>query len=86
MAEAVAPAQPRAQATAPLERVATPTQKTIEDVCSFLKVDATQCVKTIVVRGVEGLVALCVRGDHEINEVKAAKLAELPGEWTTAVR
>ncbi len=84
MAEAVAPTQPRAQAMAPLERVATPTQKTIEEVCSFLEVDAAQCIKTIIVRGAEGLVALCVRGDHEINEVKAAKLAELPGESVLA--
>ena len=84
MAEAVAPAQSRAQATAALERVATPTQKTIEEVCAFLKIDAAQCIKTIIVRGAEGLVALCVRGDHEINEVKAAKLAELPGESVLA--
>jgi prolyl-tRNA synthetase len=35
-------------------------------------------VKTLLVRGVDGLVALCLRGDHEINEVKAGKLAELP--------
>jgi len=84
MAEAIAPTQARAQATATLERVATPTQKTIEEVCAFLKVDAAQCIKTIIVRGAEGLVALCVRGDHEINEVKAAKLAELPGESVLA--
>jgi prolyl-tRNA synthetase len=36
------------------------------------------------VQGVDGLVALCVRGDHEINEVKAAKLPELPGESVLA--
>ncbi|MGH8370651.1 MAG: proline--tRNA ligase, partial [Gammaproteobacteria bacterium] len=65
--------------SAKLERVATPTQKTIEDVSAFLKVKPEQCVKTLIVTGNDGLVALCVRGDHEINEVKAAKLAELPG-------
>ncbi len=43
-----------------------------------------QCVKTILVRGTDGLVALCLRGDHEINEVKAGKLAELPGESVLA--
>jgi prolyl-tRNA synthetase len=84
MAEAVAPAQAPAEPAAALERVATPTQKTIEEICAFLKVDAKQCVKTIIVRGKDGLVALCVRGDHEINEVKAAKLAELPGESALA--
>ena len=84
MAEAVAPAHGARAPAAALERVATPTQKTIEEVCAFLKVDAKQCIKTIIVRGSEGLVALCVRGDHEINEVKAAKLAELPGESVLA--
>jgi prolyl-tRNA synthetase len=84
MAEAVAPSTARAAPAAALERVATPAQKTIEDVCAFLEVDPAQCVKTILVRGSEGLVALCLRGDHEINEVKAAKLAELPGESVLA--
>lgn len=84
MAEAVAPTQTRPAATAALERVATPTQKTIDDVSAFLAVAPQDCVKTIIVRGNEGLVALCVRGDHEINEVKASKLAELPGESVLA--
>ena len=84
MAEAVAPATLRAAPAAALERVATPTQKTIDEITAFLGVSAAQCVKTILVRGRDGLVALCVRGDHEVNEVKAAKLEELPGESTLA--
>ena len=84
MAEAVAPAAARPSASAALERVPTPTQKTIDEVCAFLDVKPDQCIKTIVVRGTDGLVALCVRGDHEINEVKATKLAELPGESVLA--
>ncbi|MBL8296994.1 MAG: proline--tRNA ligase [Rhodanobacteraceae bacterium] len=84
MAEAVAPLQERPVATAPLERVATPTQKTIDEITAFLAVSSQACVKTLLVRGCTGLVALCVRGDHEINEVKAAKLAELPGESVLA--
>jgi len=84
MAEAVAPAAQRPAPAQALERVDTPTQKTIEDVSAFLGVQAAQCVKTLLVRGKEGLVALCLRGDHEINEVKAAKLAELPGESVLA--
>ena len=80
MAEAVAPSAQRPAPSATLERIDTPTQKTIDEICSFLKVDPKQCVKTILVRGSDGLVALCVRGDHEVNEVKAAKLAELEGE------
>ncbi|MGH8400874.1 MAG: proline--tRNA ligase, partial [Gammaproteobacteria bacterium] len=78
LAEAIAPAVSRPAPSAKLERVATPTQKTIEDVSAFLKVKPEQCVKTLIVTGNDGLVALCVRGDHEINEIKAAKFAELP--------
>jgi prolyl-tRNA synthetase len=77
-AEALAPASARPVPGASLQRVDTPTQKSIADVAGFLKVQPRQCVKTLLVRGVDGLVALCLRGDHEINEVKAGKLAELP--------
>ncbi|WEN16256.1 proline--tRNA ligase [Rhodanobacter sp. AS-Z3] len=83
-AEALAPAATRAAPAATLQRVDTPTQKTIDDVSAFLKVTPQHCVKTLLVRGREGLVALCVRGDHEINEVKAGKLAELPDESVLA--
>ncbi|CAM5245948.1 proline--tRNA ligase [Rhodanobacter lindaniclasticus] len=76
-AEALAPAQARPAPGAALQRVDTPTQKTIADVAGFLKVQPRQCVKTLLLRGVDGLVALCLRGDHEINEIKAGKLAEL---------
>jgi prolyl-tRNA synthetase len=79
-AEALAPAEPRPAPGAALERVATPGQRTIEDVSTFLGVAPTACVKTLIVRGNDGLVALCVRGDHEINAIKAGKLDELPGE------
>jgi len=84
LAEAVAPAGTRPAPSAALETVDTPSQKTIEELTAFLKVDAKQCVKTIIVRGEKGLVALCLRGDHEINEAKAAKLPELPGESVLA--
>jgi prolyl-tRNA synthetase len=84
MAEALAPADSRPPASQALERVATPTQKTIDEVTAFLGIEPAQCIKTILVRGAQGLVALCLRGDHEINEVKAAKLAELPGESVLA--
>ena len=84
LAEALAPMGQRPAPSAELKLVDTPTQKTIEEVSSFLKVDPKQCVKTILVRGEKGLVALCLRGDHEINETKAAKLPELPGESVLA--
>jgi prolyl-tRNA synthetase len=83
-AEALAPTTPRPVAQATLARVATPAQKTIAEVSAFLGVAPQQCVKTLLVRGREGLVALCLRGDHEINEVKAGKLVELPDEAVLA--
>ncbi len=83
-AETLAPTAERPAATAPLQRVDTPTQKSIAEIAGFLQVLPQQCIKTLLVRGREGLVALCLRGDHEINQVKAAKLAELPGESVLA--
>jgi prolyl-tRNA synthetase len=84
LAEAVAPGGVRPAPAQPLARVDTPHQKTIEEVSAFLKVSPARCVKTLLVRGTEGVVALCVRGDHELNEVKAGKLPELPGESVLA--
>ncbi|MDQ7996208.1 MAG: proline--tRNA ligase [Luteibacter sp.] len=79
-AEALAPAIERPAPSAELTRVDTPTQRTIDEITAFLGVPASQTVKTILVRGLEGLVALVVRGDHDINEVKAAHLPELPDD------
>lgn len=79
-AEALAPTGERPAPSAELTRVDTPKQRTIDEVTAFLNVPASQVVKTILVRGREGLVALCVRGDHDINEVKAAHLPELPDD------
>ncbi len=84
LAEAVAPAGSRPAPAQALQRVATPTQKTIEEISSLLHVPPQQCIKTLLVRGRDDVVALCLRGDHELNEVKAAKLPELPGEFALA--
>jgi prolyl-tRNA synthetase len=83
-AEALAPAIERPAAQAQLKRVDTPAQKTIAEVSAFLGVSPRQCIKTLLVRGREGLVALCLRGDHDVNEVKAGKLPELPDESVLA--
>jgi prolyl-tRNA synthetase len=83
-AEAVAPAQGRSAATAELQLVDTPQVRTVEDVTRHFGVPADRVLKTILVRGKDGLVALCLRGDHDINDVKAAKLAELPDESVLA--
>lgn len=83
-AEALAPAQARSAPARALARVDTPTQKTIDEVSAFLGVAPAQCVKTLLVAGIDGPVALCLRGDHELNEVKATKLDELPDEFALA--
>jgi len=90
MASALAPIGDCPQGTQNLEKVATPEQKTIEDICSFLKVPAEQSVKTLIVlaepdeSGKHGLVALALRGDHQLNEVKAEKLAGVFAPLTMA--
>ncbi len=65
---------PRAAASASLEKVSTPGQKTCEQVSKFMKVALTAKVKLLVVKGAEGgLVGIALRGDHQLNEIKAAK-------------
>jgi prolyl-tRNA synthetase len=60
-----------------LRKVATPGVKTIGDLCQLLKIPPEKTVKTLVYEGKEGLVALVLRGDHEMNEVKVSKLAAI---------
>jgi prolyl-tRNA synthetase len=77
-AAAVPPAGPRGAPTEPLAEVATPGVHTIAELAAFLDVPATQCLKTLVVEGREGgLVAVVLRGDHELNALKAQKLPDL---------
>ena len=76
--EMVACAAPAAdnKGTQALARVATPDQHTIEEVSEFLKVSSHSCLKTLVVEAADGgLVALVLRGDHELNAIKAQNLA-----------
>jgi len=75
LAPALPPETPRAAATRAMERVATPNVKTIDDICGFLSIAPERCLKTLIVDGADGgLVALGIRGDHELNAVKAARL------------
>lgn len=74
-AEAVMPAGARNPPTAELALIDTPNQHSIEEVCSFLAISSAQCLKTLIVKGEEqGLVALLLRGDHELNKIKAEKM------------
>jgi len=70
-----APAGERPAPQAERELVATPEIRTIDAIAGFVGVDASRCLKTLVVRGSESdAVALILRGDHELNAVKAARL------------
>ncbi|WP_337882692.1 proline--tRNA ligase [Chromobacterium haemolyticum] len=85
LAEAVAPAGERAAAGAAMTKVHTPKVKTIADLVDFLKVDIKQTVKAVVVDGDDDQpVLLLVRGDHELNEVKAEKIAGIKAPLTFA--
>ncbi|HYK14951.1 MAG TPA: proline--tRNA ligase [Burkholderiales bacterium] len=77
LAEALATPAARAKPGAALTTLATPGVRTIDDLCSLLKIPPQQTVKTLVYRGTDGLVALLLRGDHMLNEIKAAKLPAL---------
>ncbi|MFC3531583.1 proline--tRNA ligase [Vogesella facilis] len=85
LAEAVAPAGERAAAAEALTKVHTPGVKTIADLVRFLNIDIKATVKALVVEGEEGdAVLMLVRGDHELNEVKAEKIAGIKKPLTMA--
>jgi prolyl-tRNA synthetase len=88
LAEAVAPTGERPAATAEMQSIETPKQHTIDEVSAFLSVPATQCLKTLIVMGAdeESVVALVLRGDHDLNEIKAEKhpLVAAPLTFATA--
>jgi prolyl-tRNA synthetase len=77
LAEAVATPLKRGAPGAGLATVATPGVRTIDDLCKLLGIPVQKTVKTLVYRGTDGLVALILRGDHMLNEIKAAKLPAL---------
>ena len=75
LAPALPPAEPRPAPGRAMERVATPAARTIAELTGFLGVAPAQCLKTLIVLGEDGgAVALVIRGDHELNAVKAEKL------------
>jgi len=76
LAEALAPAIERPAPGAAMEKVDTPDAKTIEELVAQFDLPIEKTVKTLVVKGAEEgqLVALLVRGDHELNDIKAEKL------------
>jgi prolyl-tRNA synthetase len=73
-ATAAAPTIERPQAREALARVPTPNVHTIQEIVSFLNVPIERTLKTLIVDGENGPVALVLRGDHELNVVKAQAL------------
>ena len=72
-ARAAAPG-PRAAAGDTLRKVATPAQKTCEDVAALLGLSLQRTVKSVALMTEAGFVLALVRGDHEVNEVKLQKV------------
>lgn len=86
LAEALAPTGERAAPSDDMLEVATPDQKSIEEVSNFLSLNTEQVLKTLIVLGEKSgeknddetslpLIALVLRGDHSLNEIKAEKIA-----------
>ncbi|HEX2138127.1 MAG TPA: proline--tRNA ligase [Woeseiaceae bacterium] len=75
--ESAATLPPAGEPPAPrqeMRKVETPSTRTIEALCEQLGVTPEQTLKTLIVDGNEGPVALVLRGDHSLNAIKAAKL------------
>lgn len=87
-AEALAPATSRAAATVEMSQIDTPNAKTIAELVEQFSLPIEKTVKTLLVKASEGspapLIALLVRGDHELNEVKADKLPHVASPLTFA--
>ncbi|MCM2971177.1 proline--tRNA ligase [Larsenimonas suaedae] len=83
-ASAEAPSAERAAPTAPMSLIDTPNAKTIKALVDEHGLAIEKTIKTLIVHGEDGLVALLVRGDHELNEVKAEHLPQVKAPLTMA--
>ena len=77
LAPALPPVGKRSAPGAAMTMVDTPGKHSIDEVSRFLTVDPTTTIKTLLVKGVGGVVALVLRGDHELNMVKTEKIPEV---------
>ncbi len=74
-AEAIMPDISRPEPSQVMTLIDTPDQHSIDEVSRFFGVPAGQCLKTLIVRGQDStLVAILLRGDHELNPIKAEKI------------
>ncbi|MFT5211758.1 MAG: prolyl-tRNA synthetase [Flavobacterium sp.] len=84
LAEALAPLKSEDEPLE-MEEIATPGIRTIEQLGKFLNLASSASVKTLIVKGYDGkLVALVLRGDHQLNTLKAEKLADIPSPLVMA--
>ncbi|MCL1076976.1 proline--tRNA ligase [Parashewanella spongiae] len=86
-AEAPKPTQSRADATQEMTLIDTPNAKTIAELVAQFDIAITNTVKTLIVKGAteeKPFVALIIRGDHELNEIKAEKLELVQSPLTFA--
>ena len=80
MAEALAPKESRGEAKDPYSKVPTPGCHTVDEAAKALKIESNQVMKSLLFRGepdADGkyeLIMLCLRGNEELNEIKAGKL------------
>ncbi len=87
LAEALAPRGERAEPSQAITKVATPNKHSIEEVCDFLQIKKKKSIKTLLVKGASEdapIVALVVRGDHVLNEIKASKLEAVASPFELA--
>jgi len=85
LAEALGPAAGRAPPSQPMKKVPTPGQSTCEQVVGLLGLPLQQSVKAIALMANDKFVLLLLRGDHSLNEIKAAKIPCLdPFRFATA--
>lgn len=85
--EAAETAPPEGEPDAPsqaFEKVKTPDTRTIDDLAKLLNVTPEQTLKTLIVEGDSGPVALALRGDHELNAIKAEKIPGVATPLTMA--
>jgi prolyl-tRNA synthetase len=84
MAATEIPPGQRPEPSRPMEKIETPGAKTIEGLSKFIGVTAAETLKTLIVDGEEQPVALVLRGDHELNPVKAQKMPGVASPLTMA--
>ena len=84
MAATEIPPGQRPEPSRPMEKIETPGAKTIEGLSKFIGVTAAETLKTLIVEGDEQPVALVLRGDHELNPVKAQKIPGVASPLTMA--